>query len=222
MARRPTHALRRRFAPPLNGYIVGRTKTMSWFGVNSLRIEIPEQWLHFSGTGRAYAHSPDCRSGFRFTVWPVTTEEVSSQSVSEEKLTAFIGEGIGPLHGPFARNHSRSIQLVRANEPVRGECQGYPTMSCSGVFMSSGDEVGFAVVALHAPSDLPSSVSGESRHATNVAAAMVVANSLDGPEAATELALSVASSCLRAPAAAAVQPTVAVGRGPRIRSGPRR
>ena len=195
---------------------------MSWFGVNSLRVEIPEQWLHFTGTGRVYAHSPDCRSGFRFTVWPVTIQEVSFQSVSEEKLTAFIGHGIGPLHGPFARNQTRSIQLVRSDNPVRSECQGCPTISRSGIFMSSGAGVGFAVVALHAPTEFSPSVPDDGRHATNVAAAMVVANSLDGPEAATELALSVASSCLRAPAAAAVQPAVAGGRGPRLRSGPRR
>jgi len=178
---------------------------MSWFGVNSLRIEVPEQWLHFTGTGRVYAHSPDCRSGFRFTVWPVATEEFSSQSVSEEKLAAFIAAGIGPLHGPFGRNHSRSIRLVRSDEPVRGECRGCPTLSRSGIFLSSGGEVGFAVVALHAPTEFSPFVPGDGRHVTNVAAAMVVANSLDGPEAATELALSVASSCLRAPAEAAVQ-----------------
>ena len=183
---------------------------MSWFGVNSLRIEVPEQWLHFTGTGRVHAHSPDCRSGFFFTVWPVTTEEASSQSVSNEKLTAFIGEGIGPLHGPFARDCRRPIRFVRTDESMRGECQGCPTMSRSGVFMSSGDAVGFAVVALHAPTEVSPFVPGNDRHASNFAASMVVANSLDGPEAATALALSIASSCLRAPAtAAAVQPAVA-------------
>jgi hypothetical protein len=185
---------------------------MSWLGTNSLRIEVPDQWPHFTGTGRVYAHSPDCRSGFVFTVWPVTLEEASAQSVSEQKLTSLIGEGIGPILGPFARSYQQPIKLVRSDDTVRGERQGCPAISRSGIFMCSGDAVGFAVVALHAPTDVPPFSAGDRRYAPNIAAAMVVANSLEGLEAATELGYSVASSCVRAPAAAAAVQPVSLGK----------
>jgi len=82
-------------------------------------------------------------------------------------------------------------------------------MSRSGVSRSSEGEVGFVVVALHAPTEVSPIVPADERYATNVAAVMVVASSLDGIQAATELALSVASSCLRDPATAVAQPAVA-------------
>ena len=176
---------------------------MPWLGTSSLRIEVPERWPHFTGTGRVYAHSPDCRSGFLFTVSPVTIVEFSARVVNEETLTSFIGAGIRPLHDPFGGSYDWPVEIVHSNETVRGEHQGCPTIARSGVFKSSGDAVGYAVVALHAPTDVPLFSPPDERYVPNLAAAMVMASSLEGAGAAYELAHSVASSCLRAPATAA-------------------
>jgi hypothetical protein len=190
---------------------------VAWAGVNSVAIEVPDTWAWFTGTGRVYAQSPDCRSGFIFTVWLVEKEESSTRLIRETQLTRFIAEYLFPCHTRHrSRRTSEYIQrrsellaefhseLVRRDPFMHGEHEGHATFWCTGAAVTPLETFFFGAVALHPPNhnrafapDL--SVPIEFRQTSDNPAVMVMATSLDNSEMALRLAKDVAASCLRVP-----------------------
>ena len=148
------------------------------FGVNGVFVWWPGDWPFFTGTGRVYAHDPECRSGFIFTVWPVA---------DEDSLAGFAEEYHGVHHSPFkVQAYLEPAQALQLSPVERREILGHAMLCVSGTFVSHGSSVGYAAVALDVAT----------HQVQEWAAAMVSASSLDGPVVALDVARTIALSCL--------------------------